>query len=101
MNKRITPQEAVKILGGDFSDVTLKDGESHSDIFAEAFRMAIGALKKQVPKIPTYDGTIFTPSGDFVGDIWICPNCETTIERVYTPKHCPECGQAIDWSEEE
>ena len=33
MNKRISDKEAVKILGGDFSDVTLKDGESHSDIF--------------------------------------------------------------------
>ena len=100
MNKRITPQEAVKIMGGDFSDVTLKDGESHSDIFAEAFRMAIGALKKRVPE-RTVSVTTDYPNGDRAWHGCCCPSCKTPIECGETPKHCPECGQAIDWSEEE
>ncbi len=100
MNKRISDKEAVKILGGDFSDVTLKDGESHSDIFTEAFRMAIGALKKQVPERPV-SVTKEYPNGDRGWHGCCCPGCETPIECGETPKHCPECGQAIDWSDEE
>lgn len=59
----MTNREAVKILGGDFSGITLKDGESHSDIFAEAFKMAIEALERQVAgdendKQRIHDGTV-------------------------------------------
>lgn len=42
----MTSKEAIKYLKGDFSEVELKDNESHSDLFAKAFSKAIDALEK-------------------------------------------------------
>lgn len=39
------------------------------------------------------------PNGDRGWHGCCCPGCETPIECGETPKYCPECGQAIDWSE--
>jgi hypothetical protein len=41
----ITKEQAIEILKGDFSKVILGENESHSELFAEAFNMAIEALK--------------------------------------------------------
>lgn len=49
-----------------------------------AKRLTILALQKQIPKKPTFEGDGYA-DGAMVYDTWICPNC----------------GQAIDWSEEE
>lgn len=45
----MTEREAIEILKGDFSKVTLSENESHSDVFTEAFNMAIKALEADVP----------------------------------------------------
>lgn len=58
------------------------------------------AIEKQKPKTPDYEGNGYA-DGEIVYDIWICPNCGTEYEVDYDKyKYCPECGQAIDWSEE-
>lgn len=31
---------------------------------------------------------------------WICPTCERFHRTEWRTKHCSDCGQAIDWSEE-
>ena len=61
-----------------------------------AFSMAIEALEKQVPKKLAFDAWSHN-----------CPRCLETlvdnnkIHRKGVKKHyCPNCGQAIDWSEE-
>lgn len=55
----------------------------------KAYKTAIQALEKQMPKKPQceYD------------DECICPTCDKTIEDydVRTIKYCPECGQKWDW----
>ena len=34
-------------------------------------------------------------------DTWICPNCEKHYELDYEEyDYCPNCGQMIDWSDE-
>lgn len=43
----MTKEEAIKILKGDFSKVTLRENESHADVFSKAFDMAMDALEKQ------------------------------------------------------
>lgn len=62
--------------------------------------MAIDDLKKHIPKEPRWEGDGYAPNGTFVYDTWICPNCETHYEVDYDDyKYCPNCGQAIDWSD--
>lgn len=48
-------------------------------------------VEKQIPQKPTYQ----------VYDTWFCPNCDTAYEvGIDEYNYCPNCGQAIDWSEE-
>ena len=39
--------------------------------------------------------------GEIIFDEWLCPCCRTRYEVDYDDyKFCPNCGQAIDWSDE-
>lgn len=70
-----------------------------TDNDAKPLRMAIEALEKQIPKKPTYEDESIS-GGVLVYDTWICPCCGKVYELDYDDyKYCPECGQAIDWSE--
>ena len=63
--------------------------------------IGISAIAKQIPKRPFYEGDGFW-DGNLVYDTWICPCCEKDYEVDYDDyDYCPNCGQAIDWSEEE
>lgn len=58
------------------------------------------ALKKQVPKVPDYEGDGYNDKGNLIYDTAYCPYCRHKFEVDYdTPNFCPECGQALDWSE--
>lgn len=58
------------------------------------------ALEKRIPKKPQLEGDGYA-DGQLVYDTWICPACGKEYELDYDEyKHCPECGQAIDWSAE-
>ena len=57
------------------------------------------ALEKRIPKKPQLEGDGYA-DGQLVYDTWICKACGKEYELDYDKyKHCPECGQAIDWSE--
>lgn len=63
--------------------------------------LIIEALEKQTPKTPDYEGDGYW-DGELVYDTWKCPNCGKDYEVDYDNyKYCPECGQAIDWSDQE
>lgn len=53
-----------------------------------------GLVDKATPKKPDF-------WGDGYGDeYWNCPCCGASFETDYDKyDYCPECGQAIDWSE--
>lgn len=59
----------------------------------EAFDLAISTLRKQIPKKPIDDGAFGK-----------CPCCwmkfNSELLNEYNIKYCPNCGQAIDWSDE-
>lgn len=60
------------------------------------------AMEKQVPRKPDYEGDGYDDKGKLVYDIWSCPCCGKRYEVDYDDyEHCPKCGQAIDWSEED
>lgn len=63
-------------------------------IFAEALALAIRALEKQIPKKPIIETYRYTT-------LFICPYCERKQGIKYKQYHCIECGQKLDWSDEE
>lgn len=68
----------------------------------EAFDVAISALEKQIPKKVELEGDGYDENGNLIYDTGYCPNCRHIFEVDYdATKHCPECGQALDWSDTE
>lgn len=56
--------------------------------YAIAFEIAISALEKQIPKKLDLDDGVY------------CPCCLHEFKANYdTTSYCPNCGQAIDWSD--
>ena len=86
-----------------------------------ALNMAIKALEKQIPKKPIlkHDVSVMHINRGnqphewkrLENDNWHCPKCDSFVgERVYVhskvhdqrkKKYCDNCGQKLDWSDEE
>ena len=82
-------QNGIELGAGDYVDV-------------EALKIAVKALAKQIPKKPDYEGDGYDENGNLIYDTWICPNCGKHYEVDYDDYNfCPECGQALDWSDDE
>ena len=76
------------------------NGEIEHANIRELQKLIDVAIEKQIPKKPRFEGDGYW-RGELVYDTWICPNCDTDYEvGPDTHKYCPNCGQAIDWSEE-
>lgn len=100
----MTENEAIKNIK-DILDECTESEESVcyvTDVDAPALEMAINALEKQIPKKPTYEGDGYAPDGMFIWGEWICPCCGRRYEVDYDDyDYCPDCGQKLDWSNEE
>lgn len=58
--------------------------------------------EKNTSKKPNFEGDGYDESGNMMYDTWICPNCDKHYELDYEEyDYCPNCGQRIDWSEED
>ncbi len=55
---------------------------------------------KEDAKKPVFEGDGYY-DGELVYGTWHCPNCDETFEDYDYYDYCPNCGQHIDWSEEE
>lgn len=86
----MTVQNAIKILKTKY----LGD----SEYMELAKQMGVYALEKQIPKKPDIWGNGVDDDGDLIYDSWACPCCHEEYELGYY-EHCPNCGQALDWSE--
>ena len=76
------------------------NGEIEHANIRELQKLIDVAIEKQIPKKPRFEDDGYW-RGELVYDTWICPNCNTDYEvGTDTHKYCPNCGQAIDWSEE-
>ena len=76
----------------DFDEVFLQD--------IEACKMGIQALEKQMPKKVIWESA---KNGKIYAFYWACcPNCGNDIcdEDNVELKFCTDCGQALDWSDE-
>lgn len=84
----MTYEEAIKQL----SNVTIYH---QGECTREALDIAINAIKKQIPIKPNDK---FNIPYDILA-CGICPSCSLGVNS--DMKFCSECGQAIDWGEEE
>ena len=117
----MTEQEAIKEIK-EWGKILMSAGKECTAVTAEAQYMAIQALEDiqkyrtigtveecrtamemQIPKKPMYevdDYDAYDDSGSLIYDTWICPQCESRYEVDYDDyDFCPNCGQAIDWSD--
>ena len=100
--EEMTESEAIKELHG-----IIPRGGIIPQKRAEAIDVAISALEKQIPKkIEIRKATnddIESELRDFItvkGRICRCPSCRCCI-HISELKYCWECGQKLDWSDEE
>ena len=90
----MTNQEAVNDLKVILSEITeCEESICYiTDVDAEPLKLAIKALERQIPKKPIYGAANIK-----------CPNCEATLLYYFHSfkiDYCDECGQRLDWSEE-
>ena len=97
----MTPQEAIEAIK--LKDIHIESGAIRITAFFQGLSVAKEALEKQIPKKPDYEGDGYA-DGELVYDRAICPCCgnddfEEGINN-WGCKFCPDCGQALDWSDE-
>lgn len=75
----MTPQEIDRI------ECAIRHIESSLDVDPWAMEIAVGAMRKQIPKKPKMPLDAY----------WVCPVCGNKVEHPF--EHCRRCGQAIDF----
>lgn len=77
-------------------------GEIHSQVLRDAVDIAIPALEKQISKKPTpidYEKYIdVIDNARFLRGAYWCPNCKHVVK---TGSLCSDCGQKLDWSDDD
>ena len=99
----MTPQEAIDFIDNEVQIDVRYCSIQQIDKTREVFSFAKEALEKQIPKKPYYFGDGYA-NGMLVYDEARCPVCEGDFEEGMTNwgcKFCPDCGQALDWSDTE
>ena len=84
----MTESEAIKEIRFNMSTIGLSNEAAKRVV--EARDMAIQAIEKQIPKKPKTDDRYV---------MYICPCCNDFIKVSHN--YCPNCGQELDWSDEE
>ena len=94
----MTAKEAIKRIENHIECHSKK--ERFAVHIIEALQMAVDALKKQIPQKPDLEADGYDENGELVFDTGYCPKCRADYEVDYhAPKHCENCGQALDWSD--
>ena len=65
----------------------LKMGAELNGLNWESLTVAIDCIDKQIPKHPD--------------DRSLCPFCGAFLYSLEKRKHCPDCGQALNWSDKD
>ena len=104
----MTASEAIKILKKDSCYECSQGTDSPFNCeywecrVAKATRVAIQALEKKIPKKPTpidYEKYIdVIDNARFLRGAYWCPNCKCVVK---SGSFCSDCGQKLDWSDEE
>ena len=96
----MTESEAIKEVRFNMSKIGLSDKAAKRVV--EARNVAIKALEKQIPKKPTpidYEKYIdVIDNARLLRGAYWCPNCKRVVK---SGSFCNDCGQKLDWSDEE
>ena len=96
----MTENEAIEAIQFDLKI----GGEIHSQVLCDAVNVAIQALEKRIPKKPrktdSYRGVLKKVYA------YVCPTCgNARLEKYMNERQntvfCWDCGQKLDWSDEE
>lgn len=96
----MTENEAIEAIQFDLKI----GGEIHSQVMHDAIDVAIQALEKRIPKKPrktdSYRGVLKKVYA------YVCPTCgNARLEKYMNERQntvfCWDCGQKLDWSDEE
>ena len=92
--------EAIREVRFNMSTIGLSDKAAKRVV--EARNVAIKALEKQIPKKPTpidYEKYIdVIDNARLLRGAYWCPNCKRVVK---SGSFCNDCGQKLDWSDEE
>ena len=100
------PQEAIENINNILDSPYLCDESIDYQLTTddiECLEMSKQALEKQIPKKPNLQGDGYA-DGELVYDYAECPVCGCDFEEesnCWGCKFCPDCGQALDWSDAE
>ena len=94
----MTENEAIELIENDLK----LHSKDLSNKYKNGLRIAIQALEKQIPKKPTpidYEKYMDTVKNALFlkGSYW-CPNCNHVVK---CGTYCSDCGQKLDWSNEQ
>nr|DAF81547.1 MAG TPA: hydrogenase/urease nickel incorporation protein [Caudoviricetes sp.] len=91
-----------KICDHDCDNCNLNYAQGTYGDHKEAVKTAIQALEKQIPMKPTpidYEKYIdVIDNAKFLKGAFWCPNCKHVV---HSGSFCKDCGQKLDWSDEE
>ncbi len=96
----MTAQEAIEWLKAIEKKYIHGGDEDFDEKRKTAIKTAVEAIEKQIPKKAVVDKAY--SHGRYI--VGICPNCKKVLGLLNFAKDykcCPECGQAIDWSDTE
>lgn len=85
----MTNEKAIKLLSDMYK-------VSRGSIYGDAIKSGLAALEKQIPKKP--NELDIDNSG--ICD-WTCGTCGRFHRNDFVLNFCSECGQAIEWSDED
>ena len=71
-----------------------------TDLFIINKKSVIDALKKQIPKKPSFSPFGYRTEANDIRFVF-CSTCQKHFMNDTDIKYCPNCGQAIDWSKDE
>ena len=98
---KMTKEEIIKIVNENAVPVFPLQIEYQD--WLTAMDMVIEAFDKQIPKKPIYNDYGYNGFDEFPPNCAKCPNCGREIPYGiwnYEDSHHCECGQALDWGEE-
>ena len=91
-------QEALDLLSNTIKDNLISFDNSEK----KAIEILQELADKATPTKPSYWGDGYDNQGKLIYDMYDCPRCGKSYEIDYEKyDHCPECGQRIDWSDED